>query len=72
LKYEGHKPFQVKELIIGERSAKRPKLPEHIQNIPADSSRLLKAAARKNQERKESHLPVVSYRSVWKEAGKDV
>jgi putative transposase len=72
IEYEGHQPFQVKELIIGERSAKRPKLPEHMQKVTADSSRLLKAAAKKNQERKESHLPVVSYRSVWKEDGKDV
>jgi hypothetical protein len=43
-----------------------------MQKVTADSSRLLKAAAKKNQERKESHLPVVSYRSVWKEDGKDV
>ncbi len=72
IEYDGYKPFPAKELIIGERSAKRPKLPEHMQKVQTDSSRLLDAAAKKNQERKESHLPAVSYRTVWKEDGKDV
>jgi putative transposase len=57
IEYEGHQPFKAKELVIGERSAPRPKLPEHLQKAPADSSRLLNAAARKNQERKESQPP---------------
>jgi hypothetical protein len=70
IEYEGHQPFKAKELVIGERSAPRPKLPEHLQKAPADSSRLLNAAARKNQERKESQPPAISYRSVRK-GGKD-
>lgn len=72
IEYEGHHPFNVKQLVIGEQSAKRPKLPEHLQSEPADSSRLLNAADRKNQERKETELPAVSYRTVGKEAGKNV
>ena len=67
IEYEGHKPFKAKELVIGERSAPRPKLPEHLQKAPADSSRLLNAAARKNQERKETQIPAISYRKVRKE-----
>jgi putative transposase len=67
IEYEGHKPFKAKEMVIGERSAPRPKLPEHLQKAPADSSRLLTAAARKNQERKETQIPAVSYRKVRKE-----
>jgi putative transposase len=67
IEYEGHKPFKAKELVIGERSAPRPKLPEHLQKAPADSSRMLNAAARKNQERKETQIPAVSYRKVRKE-----
>ena len=39
IEYEGHQPFKAKELVIGERSAPRPKLPEHLQKAPADSSR---------------------------------
>jgi hypothetical protein len=54
-------------MVIGERSAPRPKLPEHLKKAPADSSRLLTAAARKNQERKETQIPAVSYRKVRKE-----
>ena len=72
IEYQGHQPFRAKEMVIGEQSAKRPKLPEHMQKVPADSSRLLDAAAKKNQERKESHLPAVSYRTVRKEDGKNV
>ena len=67
IEYEGHKPFKAKELVIGERSAPRPKLPEHLQKALANSSRLLNAAARKNQERKETQIPAVSYRKVRKE-----
>jgi transposase InsO family protein len=67
IEYEGHKPFKAKELVIGERSAPRPKLPEHLQKAPANSSRLLTAAARKNQERKETQIPAISYRKVRKE-----
>ena len=70
IEYEGHQPFKAKELVIGGQSAPRPKLPEHLQKAPADSSRLLNAAARKNQERKESQPPAISYRSVRK-GGKD-
>ncbi len=67
IEYEGHQSFKARELVIGERSAPRPKLPEHLQQAPADSSRLLNAAAKKNQERKESQTPAVSYRKVTKE-----
>jgi len=67
IEYEGHKPFKAKELDIGERSAPRPQLPKHLQKAPADSSRLLNAAARKNQERKEIQTPAVSYRKVRRE-----
>lgn len=67
IEYEGHNPFKAKELIIGEKSAPRPKLPEHLQPAPADSSRLLNAAARKNKERREFQTPAISYRKVTKE-----
>ena len=72
IEYEGHKPFKAKPLVIGEQSGKRHKLPEHLLPAPAESSGLLKAAARKNQERKADQIPAVSYRSVRKEGKKDV
>jgi len=66
IEYEGHQPFKARQLVIGERAGQRPPLPEHLQKEPADSSRLLQAAAKKNQERKETQSPAVSYRSVRK------
>lgn len=67
IEYEGHAPFAAHPLVIGERSGKRPKLPDHLQKQPADSSRLLKAAEQKHKDRKEQQAPAVSYRAVWKE-----
>jgi hypothetical protein len=66
IEYEGHKPWQVRELVIGERAGKRPPLPEHLQKVPADSSRLLTAAAEKNRRRQKRQVQAVSYRAVPK------
>lgn len=63
----GHQPWKVKQLVIGERSGKRPPLPPHMQTEPIDHSRLLQAASQKHRERKEDQAPAISYRSVWKE-----
>lgn len=67
IEYEGHAPWKAKQLIIGERTGQRPKLPEHLQLQRTESSRLLTAAAKKNQERQEQQAPAVSYRTVRKE-----
>lgn len=66
IEYEGHAPFKARELFIGERTGTRPKLPEHLQPHPAEASRLLTAAAKKNKQRKEEQAPAVSYRTVRK------
>lgn len=68
IEYEGHAPWQVRELLIGERSGKRPVLPDHLQQEPVESSRLLRGAEQKRAERKEHQAPAVSYRTVRKEA----
>ena len=67
IEYEGHAAIKARQLVIGERSAARPKLPEHLQPQPAESSRLLTAAGKKHKQRKEDQAPAVSYRTVWKE-----
>ena len=72
IEYEGHAPWKARQLVIGERTGKRPKLPEHLQPQPAESSRLLTAAARKNQQRKEIQAPAISYRTVRKEGADHV
>lgn len=64
VEYQGHTPWKVKQLMIGERTGKRPALPGHLTPQPADSSRLLAAATEKNQERWEQQIPAVSYRTV--------
>ena len=64
IEYQGHIPWKVKQLVIGERAGKRPKLPEHLTPQPTDSSRLLVAATEKNQDRREQQIPAVSYRTV--------
>jgi putative transposase len=70
IEYEGYEPFKARELLIGERTGNRPKLPEHLQPQPADSSRLLTAATKKNKQRKADQAPAVSYRTV-REGGSD-
>ena len=72
IEYEGYAPFKARELVIGERSGSRPKLPAHLQPQPADSSRLLTAAARKNKQRQTEHAPAVSYRTVHKGGSENV
>lgn len=66
IEYEGHNPWKAKKLVIGERAAQRPKLPEHLTKERADSSRLLRAAKKKNEQRAEQYIPAVSYRRVSK------
>lgn len=68
IEYQGHSPWKVRQLVIGERAGRRPKLPEHLGQQPADSSRLLTAAKQKNDQRREHQAPAVSYRNTRKEA----
>jgi len=39
IEYENHTPWRVRELVIGERAGKRPPLPAHLGEVPADVSR---------------------------------
>lgn len=64
---EGHKPWTAKQLVIGERSGPRPTLPPHMQPESAQSSRLLTAAEKQNEQRKAVQIPAVSYRTVKKD-----
>lgn len=67
IEYEGHSPWKAKKLVIGERAGKRPALPPHLQVQEADSSRLLKAAELKHQERQVEQTPAIAFRAVWEE-----
>ncbi|MFM9279470.1 Mu transposase C-terminal domain-containing protein [Paenibacillus sp. p-8] len=72
IEHEGHTPWTAREMVIGERSGKRPTLPDHLAQEPGDTSRLLRGAAREHAKRQAHHAPAVSYRSIRKEDGSDV
>jgi hypothetical protein len=67
IEHEGYTPWKALELVIGERSGQRPRLPDHLQPEAADSSRLLRGAERKHEERHVQQAHAVSYRTVRKE-----
>lgn len=72
IEYEGHTPWQAKELVIGERAGKRPSLPTHIQPTPVESSRLLHAAEKRNTGRGARQVRAVSFRTLREEANGNV
>ncbi len=72
IEYDGHNPWKARKLIIGERAGQRPKLPEHLFPEIAESSRLLRAAKKKNDQRVEQYTPAVSYRNVSKGGDQNV
>jgi putative transposase len=72
IKYGQQTPWKARELTIGENAGKRPKLPETLTPLPAQSSRLLNAAAKQNQHRKTQRPPVIVFRSVNREDGSHV
>lgn len=67
IEFEDYTPWKAKKLVIGEMAGRRSELPGHLQAQSADSSRLLKAAERKNLERQIDQKPAVTFRAVWKE-----
>jgi len=69
IEYEGHAPWRVREMVIGERAGRRPPLPEHLGPVPADASRLLTAAEERSRDRQAKQAPAVAYRRVRKEDG---
>jgi putative transposase len=72
IEFDGYTPWKARELVIGERAGKRPSLPEHLLPQPAESSRLLRGAEQRFEERRDRQVPAVSYRTVGKEANKRV
>lgn len=72
IEYEGHTPWQAKELVVGERAGKRPSLPTHMQPAPVEGSRLLNAAEKRNLVRGERQVRAVSFRRLREEANGNV
>ncbi len=67
IEYEGHPDWTAKRLAIGERTGPRPALPPHLMPQPAETSRLLNAAKKQNEERQERQTLAVTYRTVHKD-----
>lgn len=67
IEHESYPPWTAKKLIIGERTGPRPKLPPHLLPHPAETSRLLSAALKQNDERQTRQIPAVTYRKVEKD-----
>jgi len=72
IEYEGHPPWTAKKLVIGEQTGPRPKLPSHLELQPALESRLLTAAKKQHEKRKNGQAPAVSYRTVKKDGEENV
>lgn len=72
IEYEGHESFTVRQLVISDRTGKRPALPEFMGGHPALSSRLLDGAEKQHQQRKGVQTPAVSYRQAKKGERNDV
>lgn len=67
IEYDGHKPFTVRQLVIGDRAGGRPALPEHMASIESPGfSRWLAGADKRHEQRKAVQIPAVSYRQVKK------
>jgi putative transposase len=64
---EGYPAWKVRELVIGERTGKRPTLPQHLLPEVASTSRLLRGAEQQDEQRQARIAPAVSYRTVHKE-----
>lgn len=58
---EGFPPSSARPLIITAHAARRPKLPEHFEKAEPSSSRLLDAAAKKNEERQAIRHTAISF-----------
>lgn len=72
IEYQDHTPWTARELVIGERTRKRPELPESMQPHPAQASRLLQSAKRQQEKRQAVQRPAVTYRMVHREVEEDV
>ena len=57
----GFPSCSAKPLVIGQHSAKRPKLPERFEKTEPSGARLLDAAEAKNQERQEIRRSAISF-----------
>jgi len=61
--------FQIKELVIGEHTGPRPKLPEFMSSTQPETSRLLDEKQKRYEKRQLSDKRVISYAQINKSEG---
>lgn len=66
IEYEEHAPIRARQLVIGEKTGKRPELPENLMRVSVSESRLLKEATKKNTQRNSIQVPAISFRRIGK------
>jgi transposase InsO family protein len=69
IEYQDDKPFRVRELVIGANTGKRPKMPETLNKVKPDSSRLLAGARKRNENRRSSQKMILSFRKADTDGG---
>ena len=73
VEYQEDLPLTAKKLNIGEKVGEKPVLPEYLTAIKPTASRLLDAAERENEKRKEKNsATAISFRHMRKEGGGNV
>ena len=69
IEYQNEKPFRVTEMVIGANVGKRPELPETLDKVKPESSRLLVGAKKANQKRRSSQKMILSFRKTETDGG---
>lgn len=64
IEYQTDKPFRVREMVIGANTGKRPELPETLNMVRPNSSRLLAGARKVNKKRRASQKMILSFRKT--------
>jgi transposase InsO family protein len=64
IEYEGDEPFKATELVIGANTGKRPKMPETLNAVKPDSSRLLAGAKKRYEKRRASQKMILSFHKM--------
>ena len=73
VEYQDDPPLIATKLLIGEKVSERPPLPEYLTAIKPSESRLLEAAKRKNDKRKEkTSATAISFRNMRNGGGENV
>lgn len=73
VEYQEDHPISAKKLNIGEKVGEKPVLPEYLTALKPTASRLLDAAEKENEKRKEkTSATAISFRHMRKEGGGNV